>query len=179
LDGRRIVTGSFDSTAILWDAETYKKLRTLKGHSGRVLSVALSADGRRVVTGSDDGSAIIWDGESGKMLFRLYSLNRAREWLSLTPEGKSDGSPGGTRTVAPAQTEDNRTVPQQARRPKCCAVPATLKMGKSRASSVVLSESLPSLIFQEQFWPRMAAACIRGHGRASPREAENGWAFYA
>ena len=117
LDGRRIVTGSFDRTAILWDAETYKKLRTLKGHSGTVLSAALSADGGLVVTGSDDGSAIIWDGESGKMLFRLYSLNHANDWLSLTPEGETDGSPGGRELLRQRKPQTTELFPNRAAAP--------------------------------------------------------------
>jgi WD40 repeat protein len=34
-DGRQILTGSFDTTAILWDTETGKQLHKLQGHRGR------------------------------------------------------------------------------------------------------------------------------------------------
>ena len=35
-DGQRIVTGSGDQTAKVWDAASGKELLTLKGHSGAI-----------------------------------------------------------------------------------------------------------------------------------------------
>jgi len=58
-DGRRIVTGSLDNTAKVWDAQSGKEL-TFKGHSEAIWSVAFSPDGTRVVTGSEDGKARVW-----------------------------------------------------------------------------------------------------------------------
>jgi WD40 repeat protein len=59
-DGTRIVTGSEDRTARIWDAGTGRVLATLSGHGGEVDSAAWSPDGARIVTGSEDGTAIIW-----------------------------------------------------------------------------------------------------------------------
>jgi WD40 repeat protein len=47
-DGKHVVTGSCDKTAILWEAATGKKLKTFQGHTSDVLDVALSADGKHV-----------------------------------------------------------------------------------------------------------------------------------
>ena len=41
-DGRRIVTGSDDSTAIVWDSATGQAAHTLKGHSQPVNSAVLA-----------------------------------------------------------------------------------------------------------------------------------------
>ncbi|QEL13456.1 WD40 repeat domain-containing protein [Limnoglobus roseus] len=60
-DGSRIVTGSEDKTARVWDAKTGTELLALMGHSEELFSVAFSPDGSRVATGSRDGTARIWD----------------------------------------------------------------------------------------------------------------------
>ncbi|MBT3270041.1 hypothetical protein HN371_23040, partial [Candidatus Poribacteria bacterium] len=64
-DGKRIVTGSPDHTAKLWDAESGTEIRTFRGHASSVLSVTLSVDGRRLVTSSSDNTAKLWDVKSG------------------------------------------------------------------------------------------------------------------
>jgi len=59
-DGKRIVTGSEDNTAKVWDALTGKETLTLKGHTKAIHSVAFSPDGKRILTGSKDNTARIW-----------------------------------------------------------------------------------------------------------------------
>jgi hypothetical protein len=50
-DGKRIVTASWDKTALLWDAETGKQIGApLVGHESYVMSAAFSSDGKRIVT---------------------------------------------------------------------------------------------------------------------------------
>ena len=44
-DGRYVVTGSVDNTAILWEVATGKNIRTFEGHTSVVSCVALSRDG--------------------------------------------------------------------------------------------------------------------------------------
>jgi WD40 repeat protein len=51
-DGQRIVTGSWDHTAMLWKAPTDRDLLTLTRHNASIFSVAISRDGQRIVTGS-------------------------------------------------------------------------------------------------------------------------------
>ena len=59
-DGARIVTGSWDHTAKVWDAQTGRELLTLTGHTGFVFSAVFSPDGSRIVTNSSDGTAKVW-----------------------------------------------------------------------------------------------------------------------
>ena len=65
-DGTRIVTGSDDRTAKVWDARTGTPLLELKGHTSLVTSVAFSPDGSRIVTGSEDRTARVWDARTGR-----------------------------------------------------------------------------------------------------------------
>jgi len=60
-DGRRIASGSRDTTVKLWDAATGKELATFEGHSLSVSSVAFSPDGRRIASGSRDTTVKLWD----------------------------------------------------------------------------------------------------------------------
>lgn len=59
-DGKRILTGSQDRTARLWDAEKGTELITLKGHTHVVNDAQFSPDGKRIST-SWDKTARIWD----------------------------------------------------------------------------------------------------------------------
>ena len=60
-DGRFVLSGSQDKTALLWDATNGRELKRFVGHSDQVTSVAFSPNGRYVLTGSDDKTARLWD----------------------------------------------------------------------------------------------------------------------
>ena len=105
-DGRRIVTGSWDNTAIVWDAETGKRLRVLGGHNGWVYSAAFSPDGRQIVTASKDNTAIVWGAETGERLRVLRGHNDAVYSAVFSPDGRRivTGSIDNTAIVWDAET---------------------------------------------------------------------------
>jgi WD40 repeat protein len=83
-DGQRVLTGSWDKTARLWDASTGKEIRRFEGHSESVESVAFSRDGKWVVTGSGDKTARLWEVPTGKEILRFEGqLWRSREGPTL------------------------------------------------------------------------------------------------
>ena len=57
-DGKFVLTGSWDKTAILWQTASGKKLQTFQG-TVEVTSVALSADGKLVVAAAGNGAAFL------------------------------------------------------------------------------------------------------------------------
>ena len=61
LDGKKIVSGSYDMILRLWDAENKKCLGILEGHGGLIKSVAFSPDGKRIVSGSFDRTIRLWN----------------------------------------------------------------------------------------------------------------------
>jgi WD40 repeat protein len=63
--GDRIIAGSVDGVAIIWEIRSGARLATLKGHTAEVLCVEFSPDGRRVLTGSYDSTVRIWDAATG------------------------------------------------------------------------------------------------------------------
>ena len=69
--GEFLVTGSTDRTARVWDFQTGKELRKLKGHSNGVTSVAISPNNEYVVTGSIDYTARVWNLQTGEELKKL------------------------------------------------------------------------------------------------------------
>jgi len=70
-DGTRLATGSEDTMARIWDAQSGQLLKCLEGHVGVIESVAYSPDGRQIATGSGDRTVRIWDAQSGEALLVL------------------------------------------------------------------------------------------------------------
>ncbi|KIM27690.1 hypothetical protein M408DRAFT_310548 [Serendipita vermifera MAFF 305830] len=68
-DGTRIVSGSWDDTIRVWDAETGEMVAgPFEGHTGVVNSVAFSPDGTCIVSGSGDDTIRVWDAETAEMV---------------------------------------------------------------------------------------------------------------
>src|SRR5262245_2100996 len=68
LDGKTVLTGSYDLTLRLWDLETGKEIGRLLGHAS-VANGVVSADGKRVLSfGWHDGTVRLWDVAGRKVL---------------------------------------------------------------------------------------------------------------
>ena len=87
-DGKQVLTGSWDKTARLWDAQTGKELRQFTGHSDGVTSAAISPDGKQVLTGSWDKTARLWDVPQGKELRQFIGHSDGVYAVAFSPDGK-------------------------------------------------------------------------------------------
>lgn len=99
VDGKHVLSGSGDKTAILWDVETAKPVQMFAGHKYGVNSVAIDGDGRRVLTGSLDGM-ILWDTRTGQ---KIKSVKGHKGWvdsLALSEDGKFALSGSGSENTA-------------------------------------------------------------------------------
>jgi WD40 repeat protein len=83
----RIVTGSYDQTAKVWDARSAALALTLTGHTGPVVSAAFSPDGSRMVTASFDQTAKVWDARSGAEALSLKGQTESVLSAAFSPDG--------------------------------------------------------------------------------------------
>jgi len=98
-DLTKIVVGSFQNTAMIWDTRTGELLQTLSGHQASVTAVAFSADGKRIVTTSVDGSAKVWDAANGKELLNLCCHNQPIYGTAFSPDGTEVATASNDRTI--------------------------------------------------------------------------------
>ena len=87
-DGRRVVTGSTDKTARIWDAITGDELVTLQGPPTPVRAAMFSPDGQRVVTIPPDGTVRVWDSTKGVQLRALKGHKLLVMSAAFSPDGQ-------------------------------------------------------------------------------------------
>jgi len=91
-DGREILSGSMDGTAIVWATDTGKSLATFGGLDTAVESVAFSPDTSKILTGTGRGirgAAILWDRETHRRLNTFDLRGGYVGDVAFAPDGKS------------------------------------------------------------------------------------------
>lgn len=84
----RMVTGSSDNIASIWDVETGEELVTLKGHGDQVLYSEFSPDGTRIVTASEDGTVRVWDAQNGNAIQIIQAHDGVVQSAVFSPDGR-------------------------------------------------------------------------------------------
>ena len=86
-DGTKVLTGSGDWTAKLWDAATGSEIRTFSGHTAYLPTVAFSPDGTKVLTGSQDMTAKLWDAATGSEIRTFSGHASYVNSVAFSPDG--------------------------------------------------------------------------------------------
>ncbi|MFZ4765553.1 MAG: toll/interleukin-1 receptor domain-containing protein [Roseimicrobium sp.] len=87
-DGKRIVTGSYDHTARIWDAATGKAVGSPMHHASKVELAVFSPNGRFVVTVSDDNSSRLWNSTTGDPIGAPLHHDKKVKHASFSPDSK-------------------------------------------------------------------------------------------
>jgi len=86
-DSRKILTGSDDRTAILWDLENEAPEQFFEGHTGSVLRVAFSPGGDSILTTSSDGTLRLWKSNGDTIWTTKAHIGKVYD-AAFSPDGK-------------------------------------------------------------------------------------------
>src|SRR5262249_19547226 len=110
-DGRALVTRGDDGSVHIWDVDAGKEIGQLKGHDGRIETLAFASDGKPLVSGAADTTILLWDTASalkGMVTAPADELTAAEMesfWNSLAGDDAVKALRGVQKlTAAPRQT---------------------------------------------------------------------------
>lgn len=86
-DGRRLLSGSNDATAKIWNVQTGECEVTMTGHTQSIYGVCWSPDGSRVATACYDHTAAIWNAGSGRQMAVLKGHTAEVECVDWSADG--------------------------------------------------------------------------------------------
>ena len=87
-DGTRLLTGSSDGVARLWDVKTGQLIKAMVGHASDVVSAAFSPDGSIIATGDSNGGLRVWHGNTGELIRTLRAHEQRITSLEFSHSGQ-------------------------------------------------------------------------------------------
>ncbi|XP_067006878.2 notchless protein homolog 1 [Anabrus simplex] len=85
--GERVVSGSDDKTAIMWNPECHgNPITRLTGHQQSINDIAFSPDGKYIATASFDRSIKLWNGMDAKFISTFRGHVQAVYKISWSPD---------------------------------------------------------------------------------------------
>jgi WD40 repeat protein len=96
-DGKYLAAGRY--TISIWNAATGDRIKILKGHVGRVTSVALSPNGMYLVSASQDSTLRLWDTATGDSLATYLGHRGTIDAVEFSGDGGVFVSTGRDSTI--------------------------------------------------------------------------------
>ncbi len=104
-DGSELLLAGKDGLVRVFDADSGREVRALKGHTGAVNAAEYSPDGGLIATAGADATCRLWDAESGKPL-KNFRLHTNAVWaVSFSPDGRRLVSAGNDSLIHIADTQ--------------------------------------------------------------------------
>jgi len=79
--------------------KTWECVRVIKGHSGKVNSLAMGPKGFTLVSGSKDKTIKLWNPQTGQLLHRFFGHTSGVDSVAISPDGKRLVSGSSDRTI--------------------------------------------------------------------------------
>jgi hypothetical protein len=86
-DGRLLASGSADHMIKLWDASTFKEVRTLEGHASIILNVRFTPDSKHLLSSSYDSKIIQWNVQTGE-IEQVYQQDWYANSMEIMPDNQ-------------------------------------------------------------------------------------------
>jgi WD40 repeat protein len=86
-DGRHLISGGSDHTAMIWDAVARKVVHVLKEHLGAVSATGFTPDSQRAVTASQDHSLRLWRVAVGALLREMTGHTAEVVSMAIAADG--------------------------------------------------------------------------------------------
>jgi hypothetical protein len=86
-----LVSGCLDKTLKVWNLQTGELLRTLKGHSAAISSVAMSSDGQFLASSSlhcPKSNVKVWNLQTGKLLHSSFGQKKSVQAVAIANNGR-------------------------------------------------------------------------------------------
>lgn len=120
--GKRLVSGSSDTSARIWNVESGQPVGSAMQHLGAVRGVAYSRDDSRIATGSNDATARLWNSETGEPASPPLVHQSTVACVAFSPNGRwlLTGSDDGTARLWDSHTGDSIGEPFRPGRTVLC-----------------------------------------------------------
>lgn len=98
-DGKVLAADDGDNTIWLWDIQSGKPIRPLRGHQGSIRTAAFSPDGKSLLSGGDDDTLRLWDVATGETLHELVGHSSDVVAAAFSRDGKRMASASQDTTI--------------------------------------------------------------------------------